>query len=1256
MTKQQKYSLLLTLGFFIAAFGFDSYLNNNSKLHSYELQIEETLHNQETVIRRFFENKDFIERQLAGERIMDPKIQVEDYDYISQLAKEDFTVFIYQNGDLLFWNNQYASNPTIPTKADELQNTGLTSELVKATNGYYIKKSQNFISKSQGTYRLVAMIPVKYDYSLESNYLTNRFVANKNIPYNISVSEEVSEYPIAGKKGDTMFYLHTDEPVYDRQQQSRLLFFYLSGLFLLIFFINATAKKMIADGKPLTGAAVFIVAVFAVRFLTILLNFSERFTELPVFAQTFQKSLISTSLGDLLMNIVLLLWIMFFFHKEFPNRSFAKHSPRGKFALTYVSYLVVLGGVLVLSWVFKSLIFNNNVQFDFSNTLAQSQSGVIAIFGIILLLLALFLFSHKMMLNISNIALDKNKRFSALGLAILSIGPIIGLADFMLPTIHLVLIAAIFVLLFDIFIDKNKSAPFTWLVIWLIVLSAFPSILLFKYNTYQDRFLRKEYAEELVQLRDKAAEEALFELKESLQSDEDFKNLFMPSYFSGQNDIEQKVEQYFYNNNYLFYNYDFVLNAYDDDDVPLYKEIEEKVSDFRQYYNNAITTNYPGLKLSVDQEQYRINYLLDFELPATAISKTPVRLTMRINRQRREQSRVYTELLVDRPFKNLKNLDDYEYAIYKNNIKIDGEGDTYGNVYNLPRTAERGNSTIIEKGGRSEIVFASNQNNVKVVIGKTMEEYLSVVSFGSYIFGALVLIILCVSLINKFFPFLPDTLRFSLFQQASSLKNRIQYFMIALTIISFIIIGIVTIWFFQDSSHNYHDNRLKRKADSVIKNAEHELQLMYAAGDSIDLERLIEPIARIHRIDINMYDLNGFLKASSEEDIFRQGVMEGRISAPALYALSTQKLSETRQENEHIGDLVYNAAYLSLNDPNGKTVAYLGLPYYSKQRALRSDVTVFMSTLLNVYVFLLLIAGAIAIMVAENITHPLVAIGDKMKQVKLHKRNEPLEYPRKDEIGSLVSEFNKMTRELENNALQLEQTAQEGAWREMAKQVAHEIKNPLTPMKLSIQYLLHAYQSNPGDIEPLLKRVANTLVEQIDNLSSIANEFSTFAKMPRAENQTILVNSLVGSVFELFSKESTDMMELNLEQPKEQFFVFADKNHLMRVLNNLIKNAIQAIPDDRKGKINVSLYKKHDAAIVKVSDNGTGISDDKKDKVFVPNFTTKNSGTGLGLAISKNIIESVSGRIWFETVIDVGTDFYIELPLVEINELEEAIS
>jgi len=215
----------------------------------------------------------------------------------------------------------------------------------------------------------------------------------------------------------------------------------------------------------------------------------------------------------------------------------------------------------------------------------------------------------------------------------------------------------------------------------------------------------------------------------------------------------------------------------------------------------------------------------------------------------------------------------------------------------------------------------------------------------------------------------------------------------------------------------------------------------------------------------------------------------------------------------------------------------------------------------------------------------------------------------------------------------------------MAKQVAHEIKNPLTPMRLSIQHLQRALQTNAPNLKDLTQKVAATLLEQIDNLSHIASEFSTFAIMPKAVNEHLVLNDILENVTRLFKEN--EQAEIDLQTPREQIEVFADKNQLLRVFNNLIKNALQAIPSDKEGKVEISLERYDHRAVVKVRDNGMGIPDDQREKVFVPNFTTKSSGMGIGLAMSKNIVESAGGYIWFETALNRGTTFFVEFPVAE---------
>lgn len=306
----------------------------------------------------------------------------------------------------------------------------------------------------------------------------------------------------------------------------------------------------------------------------------------------------------------------------------------------------------------------------------------------------------------------------------------------------------------------------------------------------------------------------------------------------------------------------------------------------------------------------------------------------------------------------------------------------------------------------------------------------------------------------------------------------------------------------------------------------------------------------------------------------------------------------------------------------------------------------FIDTLVTFYAFLLLMTGVLAIAVANSITKPIVQVGEKLRHLQLG-YNESLEWKSQDEIGELITEYNRMIEKLAESTEKLKQSERESAWREMAKQVAHEIKNPLTPIKLSIQYLLHTAKANPQEVQPMLQRVSQTIIEQIEGLTRIATEFSNFAKMPKPENQLFILNDAIQSVFNLFAENTETNVALKLALPDASIPVFADRDQIVRVFNNLIKNALQAIPSDQNGNINISLHVENGHALVKVCDNGSGIPPDIREKVFQPNFTTKSSGMGLGLAMCKNIIEAANGSIWFESEAQQGTAFFVKLPLVE---------
>jgi nitrogen fixation/metabolism regulation signal transduction histidine kinase len=233
-----------------------------------------------------------------------------------------------------------------------------------------------------------------------------------------------------------------------------------------------------------------------------------------------------------------------------------------------------------------------------------------------------------------------------------------------------------------------------------------------------------------------------------------------------------------------------------------------------------------------------------------------------------------------------------------------------------------------------------------------------------------------------------------------------------------------------------------------------------------------------------------------------------------------------------------------------------------------------------------------------------------------------------------------MVQELQLSADLLAKSERESAWREMAKQVAHEIKNPLTPMKLGVQHLQRAWNDNHPNKDEMIKRISTTLIEQIETLSNIATEFSNFAKMPKPDFGIVNLRDVIQQTVDLYSQTANMFFEIEMTQHPIE--INGDKDQLNRIFSNLIKNAIQAIPEDRSGVVKIKLVDNKSDYLISITDNGIGIPDHLINKIFVPNFTTKSSGTGLGLAMVKNMVEGMYGTIEFKTKLGSGTTFTLK--------------
>ncbi len=1227
MTKRQQYLSIIVIALFCCAGAYHRFSSDKQLLQQYAEQLEKWMQQQE-------------EEVINWHSVIEPKEGLTK-EQIQRISLSPYSFYRFQDSLLIQWTDNDLALPnyhSLDSLTISIEGRPFLMQLPNAlTLVHYHQQEAN-----QKLFRLYGIFPIKWDYPLESEYLPNYFVGCPDIPKSLQLTATGDGIPIHSQNDQIIGYLKATAPLPNRFRQSILLLLFSMAFVALAVLLNDIAHLFVKQNRAWLGGLLLLLGVGGLRWLSLEYQWTQSFADLKLFEQTFSTEVMNSSLGDLLINSFILLWLMIFFHWAFRTAPVRNAATPWKLLLSGLSYLSVVIGYLLLTKLFRSLVLSSGLIFDFDNVFRLNFFSTLGIISALITLISFFLFSHRLMQTALNTGLTQRQRLLTMLLTVGISLPLVTAFELNIPAVQIGLIGFVYLLLFDLFLISQLPS-LTWLALWLVMLSGYSAHLLYRYNLQLDRETRLEYAKALEEPRDQLAEADILQLSDDLLQDSSFIKTANTLYAHS---IEERIlreitNRYLTNYHYLFnvYDYDLFLTSATNNRSLIRGRSGREYLNMLKSLHQEIEFEAQNLIFIRDPGQSN-RYLLKLEIPVVSHPEQNNVFVLVFRNKSANTTRVYAELLLPTEYKRLERLHEYDYLVARGG-KIwlqNGQIEPYllGFFNDIPDESwqelfDNNQSYLLYKKGDTNVILSRNSGG-----------YFKPLSLFSYIFILLVATMILLALVNRYLKAIPSGEAFpSLFRP--SLRSRIQLYVILLILGSFLFIGFVTITYFRNSSITYHDNRLSRKVSSVLREIEHDL-MGRSPGDSTlrYLPEVIGPIADIQNMDINIYRKDGHLLASSANFIFDRGIRPKVISARAMEALRAFPSRPFLQE-ETLGNLVYKAAFVSIRNPEGDNTAFLELPYYSSDRNLRDDLYTFMGTLLNGYVFLLLIAGVIAIAVANSITRPIAQIGEKLRGFRLGK-NEPLEWKTQDEIGALIAEYNQMIVKLEESTEKLRQSEREGAWREMAKQVAHEIKNPLTPMKLSIQHLMRAYESQPEAIEPILKRVSGTMIEQIEGLTRIASEFSNFAKMPKAENQVFHLDDVVKSVCDLFVENQAQHVSLSCQIKDQPLIVYADKSHMMRVFNNLVKNAIQAIPSDRQGKVEVSAFHRDEQVVIMVRDNGTGITEEMQTKVFYPNFTTKTSGMGLGLAMSKNIIQAAGGKIYFETVLDEGTTFVVELP------------
>jgi two-component system nitrogen regulation sensor histidine kinase NtrY len=1170
--------------------------------------------------------------------------------------KEEFTdkgygLFVYAVNDIgnhipLYWNtNQMSVQPEDLNKPDGYY-------AVKYKNGFFELLKKTIIFQKQ-QYIIAGMVPVYWDYSIENSYVQKTF-AVPNVEKRYNVSTDTGYVIITNSLNTPVFYLSDKDVASPVQAGDASIVLRVIALMLLMIFINSLANTLVERIGFTTGLVFLLIIVVPARVITYVFPSIFGLKNLPLFSpDVFASSTLHPSLGDLLINTLLIYWLIYFIKTN--SQYFPKFELPGS-----VKRMIGVGALLLfplftmeLTGVLSSLVLDGvGIPFDVTSFFDLNIYTLVSFIIICFLLLSYF-YTAQILVKLSH--------FIEPGLywrVIILLSFALFMLSFKLSgdndtLINFAIIAWIILFYFFLELDKNninntfyKTGYF---IPWSIFLITSVSALLIFQNRQLEHTKRSTIAENLSLKSDYTSAKIL---DVALTG---FSNFIGRTKFSEFSDSgrNRRLKENLINNNFFGYLNNFYTRIYtfDNHQSPLYNTDSASYNVLKSIIvNQSKVTDVPELYY-YENDATSFNYIYERDIYSVdSFLQGHIFLIISPKRYGEEgfNPQLFRQLIKDETVVGKE----YAYAVYNkqdNLIKASGNYN-FTDTISMKQVPKFGDEYVLHNG-YSELWHKASDNRI-VVVAKKNIWFIESVTFFAYLFGLLIILIAIQHFAKLVFNthFNPNDLR-RIFR--FNIRTQIQAIIISVSIISFIIIGITIISFFIISFNGNNQKKLMGTAEIIVKEIQELADENYAVSDiakleqtdlSSQLQQKILDIAIVHDIDLNLFDLNGSLVISSQKYVYDNAILSNKMDPKAYNSMHFGHSTRFIQE-EQVVDYKFQTIYVPVQASNKVTFAYLNIPSFNTQKDLKQEISNFLITILDLNALIFIMAGAIAIWITKRITTSFTLIGNKMKAISFGAVNEEIEWKKEDELGELIAEYNKMVRKLTESAEALARSEREGAWREMARQVAHEIKNPLTPMKLSIQYLQRAIDNNAPNVKDLSTQVAGTLVEQIDQLSKIAGDFSQFANIANVNIEIVDLSNIIEMIVQLFSAD--ERIEISWQKEEGNYLVEADRTQMNRLFTNLIKNAIEAHEDVSDAKVFIQQTLRGNEVLVSVKDNGHGIPLNMRPKIFTPNFTTKSSGTGLGLAICKGIVEKANGHIWFDTKENQGTTFFVSLPLAE---------
>jgi len=1172
-----------------------------------------------------------------------------DTKLINYLRAKKVMALRFEEGELKYWTS-VAIDQSIASYQDS---SGFGLAQIK--RGWYL-----YDNVIEGRTSTMLCYPLYRQYQVSNNPLLDE---GFNSDLTIQSKAEFSHHPegpedirIGNQVLNHPHYVSFKNPELPSTPFYLKLLLFIGIAFLSIFLFNAF--EFLEHRFSFRWAWIFLFAcLVGLRAISQWLGYPSFLMEYEWFhSELYALNVIVPSLGDLLIDTLILFILTFSAFKGVllvsRDRSRFDWQILNRGGVPTLLFAGMLIFTALLLGVLQSLINDSALNFDVTNIL---NSGVQTGFG--LLIAAMLLTIHFLGVNILVITVQRTglSNRSLLTHFISSVALFLaaywfsGLFEYVLTIQSISYLVAVYIT-YQLVIGQNY---FQKTIAILFIVSVFASSLFYRTIHEKERILRQELAEKVFSPKDLNAESVFLDIETKLEYD-----AFIREYFRSpvlqKSLLEKRIKQLYFTG----YLSRFEMDIFDFDTLgnPFKEMNDYSYAYLEEVYNTRTQSTLSNHFYFVNDPTLRFGYIAKYEVCTE--KSTLGKLFILLKPKFIQDEKIFTELLSNTDDQG-EQLNDYSYAIYQDGSLISQSGAfPYALAYSFNHTKS---DRFTTSEGFSHLLKVGD-GGINVVISKKRDSFLEPVTIFSFLFLTFSLFTFLVFVINTLFIWLRIALarfggkkrqlasfyswmgRFLPYRKFRGLyfSTRIQLSMIGIVLVALLLTGYFTIQYITFKYSQRQNERLDSKVKSILSAIENERRFGEMMSYNDELAAYLNQLAEFYNTDINLYNLDGQLLASTQMRIFQSGVLLDKINPLAYTKISIEGRSQHTQ-TEQVGKLEYLASYVPIFDGNHRSIAYMNVPFFSNEKELKQELSSFLENFINIYVFFFIVAGILAYLISQRITLPLTLIQARLAETRLGNRNERLEWRQQDEIGQLVKQYNSMVDQLDQSAQLLAKSEREDAWKEMAKQIAHEIKNPLTPMKLSVQHLQRAWANQNENLEQTFKRVTSVLIEQIDSLSLLATEFSSFAQMPTARIEEFELSEVLSSVVELYF--NSPEVDINFSADKEKMILVADKNQLSRAIHNILKNAIQSVPDDRRGMIEISLVKENNAAVIRIKDNGCGMPEEIGKRIFTPSFSTKNSGMGLGLAITKQIIETAGGSIDFTSSEDQGTEFVISLSL-----------